>query len=540
MTVDTRSRSRLENRRGAGLRALLRPLVVACALVAAGGGVAAAQSPSATPAVPVSPAQIDAAIAQLDGIAQEQMQETGVPGMAIAVVHGDRVVYARGFGVRKAGTSEPVDADTVFQLASVSKPVGATIVARAVGEGQVDWDDPIVKHLPGFRLSDPDATRQVTLADMYAHRSGLPPFIGDILEDLGFGRRDVLRRLRFVPLSPLRAGYAYTNFGLTTAALAAARAAGMSWESLAEETLYQPLGMSSTSSRFTDFENRANRAVGHVKEGDQWVARFQRDPDAQTPAAGVSSSVSDMAKWLRMVLAGGGLDGRRIVGADALTQALTPVTVAGPPSSVDSRALLTGMGIDISTDATGRVRYTHSGAFRLGAATNIAWVPNLDLGIVTLTNSSPVGLAEAVNATFLDVVEQGRSQFDWLDLYGGLFESLLDNPSRLAGKQPPADPDAPRPARAYAGTYRSDFYGLLVITATSDELTMRLGPAGREQSFQLSHFDGDTFSYEPRGESATGISAVSFRGGTSSGPRKVNVEFLDDSGLGDFTKTPRE
>jgi hypothetical protein len=238
-----------------------------------------------------------------------------------------------------------------------------------------------------------------------------------------------------------------------------------------------------------------------------------------------------MARWLRMVLAGGVLDGERIVAAGALREMLTPVAVAGRPGSVQSRPLVTGLGIDIATDATGRVRYSHSGAFALGAGTNIVWVPALDLGIVTLTNGEPVGLAEAVNATFLDLAEQGRAQFDWLALYGQAFAALAANPSRLAGRERPARPRPPRAASAYAGTYDNDFYGPLTVTSRRGRLTMRLGPAGRRQRFRLTHFSGDTFSYEPRGEMALGISAVTFR------RRSVTVEFLDDGrGLGSFTR----
>src|SRR5918999_1113778 len=152
----------------------MRPtlLISACALAGiatAFCGVAAAQNPSSVPAVPVPPGQITNAISQLDGIAQELQRRAGVPGMATAVVHGDRVVYAKGFGVRRAGTARAVDANTVFQLASISKPVGATVIARAVGERKLSWDDPIVEHLWWFALSDRSGTRRVTLADMYAH-----------------------------------------------------------------------------------------------------------------------------------------------------------------------------------------------------------------------------------------------------------------------------------------------------------------------------------------------------------------------------------
>ncbi|NLT05864.1 MAG: serine hydrolase [Solirubrobacterales bacterium] len=516
-----------------------RPAILglAVALGACLPAAAAAQNPSTVSAVPVPPEQIDAAVAQVDGIAADVMGETGIPGMAIAIVHGDRVVYATGFGVRRVGSPEPVDADTVFQLASVSKPVGATVISRLVGQRKLRWTDPIRRHLPWFALANRFASRNVTLADMYAHRSGLPDHAGDLLEDLGFRRRQVLRRLRFMPLAPFRANYAYTNFGLTAAGEAAARSQRKSWARLSRDLLYRPLGMSSTSSLFSDFERRPNRAHGHVRVGDRWLARFVRRPDAQSPAGGVSSSVNDMAKWLRLMLADGAFDGRRIVAPAALAEMLTPVNPLARVPAPNARPSLTALGIDTSVDPTGRVKFEHSGAFALGAGTTASWIPDLSLGIVTLTNAAPVGAAETVNSTFLELATQGRSQIDWLAGYGPIFEAMLANPSRLAGRERPARPRPARPRRAYVGTYaRNPYYGSLRVVARGRRLVMVLGPRKRRQRFPLRLWNGDTFSIDPRGESAAGISAVRFHGGTRRAARAVTVEFLDGEGLGTFAR----
>ncbi len=201
--------------------------------------------------------------------------------MAIGVVSRDEVVYLKGFGVREAGTDQAVDADTVFQLASVSKPIASTVVAALVGDGVVGWDDHIVDHDPTFQMYDPWVTREVTLRDMFAHRSGLPDHAGDLLEDLGYDRTEVLHRLRYQrPDTSFRSTYNYTNFGLTEAAVAAARAAGESWEDLSAERLYRPLGMTATSSRFADFEAAPNHALTHVQVDGRWEPRYVRDPDA--------------------------------------------------------------------------------------------------------------------------------------------------------------------------------------------------------------------------------------------------------------------
>ena len=482
----------------------------------------------------IAAGQIDAAVGALDGVAQELMGRSGVPGMAVAVVHDDELVYAKGFGVRHVGRGEPVDEDTVFQLASVSKPIGATVVARAVDAGHVRWNDAVSQHLSGFALADPDTTRNVTIADLYAHRSGLADHVGDALEDLGASRSTILRRLRSVPLTPLRQDYAYTNFGLTAGALAVAAAAGVSWEDLAEGTLYEPLGMRSTSSRHADFIGRANRATLHVQRDGEWVTGADRQPDAQSPAGGVSSSVTDVGQWMRLLLADGVHDGRRLLSPAALKDVFTPRVPIAPPPTPDGRTTMTGLGIDISVDPTARVRWAHSGAFVLGASTHVAMFPSEGLGIAVLTNGWPVGLAEAVGASFMDLALQGRVTIDWLAGYGPRMEAIRHNPSRLFGAERPSDPAPARTASAYAGTYENDFYGRMQVLANGPGLTLALGPKRRR--FELAHWDGDTFSYDWQSENTYGISAVDFTPGPRGRTRSVLIENLDVAGLGTFTR----
>ena len=252
--------------------------------------------------------------------------------MAVAVVRDGRAVYAKGFGIRKVGAPEPIDADTVFQIASLSKPVTATIVARQVAAGVVAWDTPVVKHLPWFRLKDPWVTSHVTIGDLLSHRSGLPDHGGDTLEDLGFDRRQVLERLRLLPLAPFRISYAYTNFGFTAAAEAVAVASGKDLATLSEDVLFKPLGMNSTSARFADFEKRTNRALRSRQDRRRaFSANISASPDAQAPAGGVSSSVNDMARWLAMVTQGGKFEGRAFIEQKALLPAMSAQAFSSHP-----------------------------------------------------------------------------------------------------------------------------------------------------------------------------------------------------------------
>jgi len=506
---------------GAALSGLLAPALPAC-------GGHDDTDPPPQPG-PVPDAQITQAIAQVDTLAANLMASSGVPGMAVAVVRGNQTVYAKGFGRRLVSDPAPVDADTVFQLASVSKPIGATVVARQVGRGSIRWDTPVIQQLPWFALSEADTTQAVTVGDFYAHRSGLPDHAGDRLEDMGYDRREVLTRLRFLPLNPLRAVYAYTNFGMTAAAEAVTTAAGVDWATLSEQAIYQPLGMTRTSSRYADFAARDNRALGHVKVNDSWVQGMGTMPDAQSPAGGVSSSVNDMAKWLAMLLAKGNYAGQNIVDAAALAPALDQQMQSTPPAN-GRPAGYYGYGFNIGTTELGLTSYSHSGAFAVGAATSFTALPALKLAIVTLTNGYPIGIPETLNAQFLDLVQFGAFRRDWGKIFGDGLASLLRPEGKLVGQPPPANPLPARALSAYTGTYRNDYYGPLQVAEQGGALVMTLG--ARPLVLPLTHWDGDVFTFTLHNENATPgtISRAAFASD------RVWLEYYDHEGLGNFIR----
>jgi CubicO group peptidase (beta-lactamase class C family) len=490
-------------------------------------------SPNDVSAVPIPPGQIDQAIGRLDGLATDIMARTGIPGMAIAVVYGGKTVYAKGFGVRQVGNLAKVDADTVFQLASISKSIGATVVAKQVGNKAIQWDTPVQSRLPWFVLADPFVTQNVTIGDLYSHRSGLPEHAGDKLEDLGYGRTEVLRRLQHVPLSPFRTSYAYTNFGITAAAEAVAASAGLDWETLSEQAIYRPLGMTSTSSRFADYKARANRVAGHVMVNGAWVPEFERNPDAQSAAGGVSSSVNDMAKWLTFVLANGSFGGRQVVDAAALLPALSPQAVSNPATSANTRTGFYGYGFGVGTSAAGRVVLSHSGAFALGASTTFTAIPSADVAITILTNAFPIGVPETVAAQFSDLVQFGSVQQDWESLYRQGLAPLQAPLGSLVAAAKPTNPAPAQALAAYVGTYQSAYYGPMQVIDNQGSLELRLGP--QPMTFPLSHWDGNVFTFMLNNENAPPgtMSKASFFPGI---PGKVVLEYYDDGGLGSFVR----
>jgi len=484
--------------------------------------------------------QVDKAIGDVEKLAQKEIQENALPGLAMAVVFQDKMVYAKGFGVRDVNTKAPVDADTVFQLASVSKSIGSTVVAELVSEGKITWDSKLSTLDPAFAMFDPWVTREITIRDMYAHRSGLPEHAGDLLEDLEFTRAEILHRLRYQhPESSFRSHYAYTNFGMTEGGIAAAEAYGLEWEEASEQKLYRPLGMTSTSSRYADFVARPNKALGHVLVDGKWMQKFKRDPDTESPAGGVSSSVSDLAKWMRLQLANGKFGGKQIVNEKALAETHHPHMLTGfsPFTGLPS---FYGLGWNVSYDQEGRVHLNHSGAFALGAATHVNLVPGEQLGIVVLSNAYPLGIAEALGTTFLDIALYGKPTQDWLVI----FKQLFSNPAAIGtvlGFDYSKSPAAPTPALkndAYIGRYANDFFGDISIIEKDGGLAIVQGP--KKRTFTMKHYNRDTLTYETEGENAVGRSGITFTIGADGKATQVLVENLNVRGEGAFKRVLAE
>jgi CubicO group peptidase (beta-lactamase class C family) len=476
------------------------------------------------------------AVERLPDLAASILRQTGVPGMAVAVVFDDAVTFASGFGVREIGKDARIDADTVFQLASVSKSLAATVVSSVVGDGTVAWESRMADIAPGFALHDAWPTQNVSVADLFSHRSGLLDHAGDLLEDLGFDREEILHRLRYLePEYSFREGYAYTNFGLTAAAVAVAEAVGESWEDLSQERLYDPLGMTHTSSRFADYMAEPNRAIPHIKEGDTWVVTpMQRDPDAQAPAGGVSSTARELAQWVRLQLGQGSFEGKQLIPTSALAPMHLPQAVSNVPQDpATQRAGFYGLGANVSYTDFGAVQWSHSGAFASGAATAYYLLPGSGFGVLALTNGAPVGAPEALCLSVLDLATSGEVSRDWLTAIAPLMAAALDEGQYGTGTDwdsPPGDATSASADATYVGTYHNDYYGDVAITRGADGLVLRIGP--KPLKFPLTHYDRDTFSWQPTGENAAGRSGLSFLIGPDGTAFAFRDEYLAVDGAG--------
>ena len=483
-------------------------------------------------------AHVEASLPAFEALAQRTVDAGGVPGLAIAVVVDDETVFLKGFGRKQVGLPEPVDADTVFQIASLSKPVSSTVIAALVSEGVAGWNSRIADLDPAFRLHDPYPASQVTVQDLLNHRSGLPGSGGDDLEDIGYGRDEILHRLRLVqPSSSFRAGYSYSNFGFTEGAVAAAKPTGKPWEVVARDRLFRPLGMTSTSTTHDDFLARANRATLHVKADGVWVARARRDPDAQAPAGGISSTVRDLAQWLRLEIGNGMVDKKQIIAASALDETHVPLTARGN-NPVTGAASFYGLGWNAEYGRHG-LSWGHAGAFSVGAQTLVTIYPKSGLGIVLLTNGFPSGVPEGLADSFADLVFDGRIGQDWLTDWGRIYEGMFA-PSlaanRAAYAAPPAGATASLALPAYTGRYANAYVGQAVVSEADGSLTLTIGPGGA-RTYPMRHFDRDLFLCFPDAETPDRPSSIRFTVGSDGKATAMTVESLNANGLGTLERS---
>jgi CubicO group peptidase (beta-lactamase class C family) len=289
-------------------------------------GVVALQSATVA-AGSAQPARGAAPLPGLDAYVEAAMRDWQVPGLALAIVRNDSVIYARGYGTTEAGGGSPVDEHTLFAIASTTKAMTAAALGMLVDEGRVAWDDPVTRHLPSFQLGDPWVSRGLTVRDLLTHRAGLARS-DQLWIAAPFDRAEILRRARHLPTAAgFRSEYGYNNIMYIAAGEVVGAAAGTTWDDFLDERLFGPLGMTRSTSRAATVATRDNVASSHVMVDGRVVPVPRRNYDNIGGAGGVFSSAWDMAQWIRLHLGGGAYDGRRLIEAGTVREMHTPHTV---------------------------------------------------------------------------------------------------------------------------------------------------------------------------------------------------------------------
>jgi len=250
-----------------------------------------------------------------------------VPGLALAIVRNDSVIYAKGYGVRELGQSSPVTARTLFAIGSASKAFTAASIAMLVDEGKLRWDDAATRYLPNLQLYDPYATRELSIRDLLSHRSGLAR--GDLVwYGTEFDRDEILRRVRFLqPSWSFRAQFGYQNIMYLAAGQIVGRAAGTTWDDFVKRRLFAPLGMESSVTSIRPLSSMADVATPHAEIEDTVRVVPWRNIDNIAPAGSINSNVLDMAQWVRLQLGKGKFGGTQLISSAQIEEMHTPHTI---------------------------------------------------------------------------------------------------------------------------------------------------------------------------------------------------------------------
>ena len=442
-------------------------------------------------------ARLSEAQTAVDKLALETMKQWKLPGLAIAIVKDDKVVLAKGYGVKELGGSAPITDETLFQIASTSKAFTTTALAMLVDEKKLTWDDPVRQHVVYFHLDDACADSLVTLRDVVSHRTGLSRH-DELWDNSGLSREEVIRAIGGVELSkPFRSAYQYQNIMFMVAGEAVAHASGMSWNEFVRTRIFQPLQMTHSVTTFAEWNGAADHAGGHrydIKTGAV-SPKALVDEDNLGPAGTIASCARDMAQWLRFQLADGAIDGKRLLAADVLNETKTPQTLIRLEGSTreqnpDANLLAYAMGWNVS-DYHGATLISHAGALN-SFRTQVALLPREHAGVVVMTNVGRGISVLALRAALIDLL-LGRPSRDW-NAYYLAAEKKIDDKDAAAKVEREAkrhrDTHPSRELAAYAGTYENAAYGEATVTVENNALVLRW----RRLTLPLTHYHFDTFS----------------------------------------------
>ncbi|QOY62581.1 beta-lactamase family protein [Lysobacter sp. H21R4] len=371
--------------------------------------------PPAKPKGPALPAGFD--VATFEAIAQQMVADQRVPGMAMAIVHNGQVLSARGYGITDVSDAQPVDAHTVFRLASLSKGFAGTMAGLLVNNGNLRWDSHLTDYVPEFRMSQPGAAQQITVADILSHRVGLTNNAYDRDLEGYVPYRELSRKLAAAPMKCAPGTcYAYQNVAFSLIGDIVFATTGDFYSQEVSRRLLKPLGMNDASLGLEGIESSARWAKPHVRGKGGWVSVMPKSTYYEVaPAAGVNASANDMAQWL-LAHTGHRPD---VLPAPLLATLHAPLvdTPDQTRSSAWRRARLDSAGYALGWrvyEYGGHRVVYHAGAVQ-GYRGMIALVPDTDLGIVMLWNGEstlPTGLLPTMLDRALNIPS---SLTAWLD-----------------------------------------------------------------------------------------------------------------------------
>lgn len=437
------------------------------------------------------------ALKGFDDFVAQAMKDWKVPGVAVAIVQGDKVVLLKGYGYRDVEKNLPVTPNTLFSIGSITKSFTVSALGMEMDEGKVDWDKPVREYLPGFRMFEPTVTEQLTIRDMLTHRSGLPRH-DFVWYTSDFSREDLIRRLQYLePSRPLRYTFQYSNLMFMVAGYIAGKLDGTSWEDTVRKRILTPLGMNGTTFSYKDSQNSPDFALGYRKGFDlkAEVKRIPFDPQcpdrcAIGPAGEINSSVADMSHYLLFHMNAGKFEGKQLLSPNNASQMQTPqMVIQGEPDYKEESGASYGMGFTISA-YRGHKTVEHNGAID-GFTAELSFLPNDRIGVVVLTNMDGTPLPGIIVFNVLDRF-LGMDQVSWnkrfldAETKGKQSEQEAKNKGyvgRVSGTHPSHD------LADYPGDYEHPGYGIISISPDGDGFKMKFNKVAET----LKHYHYDSF-----------------------------------------------
>ncbi len=433
----------------------------------------------------------------LDDFITQAMKDWKVPGLAIAVVQGDKVILLKGYGYRDLEKKTPVTPNTLFAIGSITKSFTVTMLGMEMDEGKLDWDKPVRDYLPTFKMYTPALTEEMIVRDLITHRSGLPRH--DLMwYSSDFPREDILRRLQYLePSKPLRTKFQYNNLMFMTAGYIAGSLNGTSWEDAVTLRIFKPLGMTGTNLSERDTQNSSDFAEPYRKGRDlkaelKHIPFDQQCPDrcAMGPAGEINSNVSDMSKYLLFHMNHGKLDGKQLLSENNSVQMQTPqMVIGGAPPYKELGESSYGMGFFLSTYRGHKV-VEHGGNID-GFSADLSFLPADKIGVVVLTNLDGNPLPEVIvdnvydrllgldqvpwNQRFLDSEKKGKESEQEAKKKGYTPQKLGTHPSH--------------DLKDYVGDYSNPGYGMVTIAPDGDAFKFTLNKVSKP----LKHYHYDSF-----------------------------------------------
>jgi CubicO group peptidase (beta-lactamase class C family) len=403
---------------------------------------------------------------------QREMAAWNIPGAAVAVVKDGKVIVSQGYGVKEQGQTDKVDTETLFQIASCSKAFTATAIAMLHVEKKLSLDDSVVKFIPGFRLYETYTTNNCTVRDLLCHRIGLQTFQGDFANwGSNFTRTEIVGQMaKNKPVFGFRAAYGYCNMGYAAAGEVILAVSGVTWDKFVHDKFFVPLKMNRSSTTYEELLADKNKCAGHSYFQGKNITVPYDNINNLGPAGSINSCVKDLANWVMCQLDSGRMDGTQVIPFAALAETRKSQI---PLPSRSKGSHLGGYCLGWQTmDYNGVQPFWHNGGTS-GFVTTVCFIPELNLGIVVLTNTDQNNLYNALRMQIMDAyLKLPYKNYSQLTL-APFLKAREEEDKQIAGWQAKVStaPQLPVAAKEFAGTYVNPVYGKMLVVEQKGKIT---------------------------------------------------------------------